>query len=114
MARNLGSKGTQHIQAGVGGRGRQKGLFLSLRADKGPEEVPGLGSPQEALGPKGSATRMGGYASVQGEVGEGQTAFPAGTGPPLGAAEMVWWGRRGKAGGMQWEQCGGWWEGDRG
>ena len=70
---------------GVGARW-QNGLFLSLWADKGPEEVPGLGSPQEALGPKGSATRMGGYASVQGEVGEGQTALPAGTGPPLGAA----------------------------
>ena len=101
MARNLGSKGTQHIQAGVGGRGRQKGLFLSLRADKGPEEVPGLGSPQEVLGPKGSATRMGGYASVQGEVGEGQTVLPAGTGPPLRAAQLVWgWGEAGQ----------GWWD----
>lgn len=40
---------------GVGARW-QNGLFLSLWADKGPEEVPGLGSPQEALGPKGSPT----------------------------------------------------------
>lgn len=70
---------------GVGARW-QNGLFLSLWADKGPEEVPGLGSPQEALGPKGSPTKMGGYASIQGEVREGQTALPAGTGPPLGAA----------------------------
>ena len=91
MARSLGSKGTQRIQAGggSGGCGWQKGLFLSLRADKGPKEVPGLGSPQGALGPNGSATRMGGYASIQGEVREGQTALPAGTGRPLGAAEPV-------------------------
>lgn len=56
---------------GAGGR-RQKGLFLSLRADEGPEEVPGLDSPQGALGPNRSATRMGGYASVQGRSGRGR------------------------------------------
>lgn len=78
-----------------GGGGRQKGLFLS------PEEVPGLGSPQGTLGPNRSAARMGGYACVQGEVREGQIALPAGTGPPLGAAEPVLGGRWGRAGGIQ-------------
>ena len=52
VARSLGSRETQCIQAGgargrAGGR-RQKGLFSSLRADEGPEEVPrGLWDPKE-------------------------------------------------------------------
>ena len=107
VARSLGSKGTQRIQAGggSGGCGWQKGLFLSLRADKGPKGVPGLGSPQGALGPNGSATRMGGYASIQGEVGRGRQPLL------LGLAAL--WGQQslseGKAGQGWWDAVGARW-----
>lgn len=100
---------TAHPGWGGGGGRRQKGLFLSLRADEGPEEVPGLDIPQGALGPNRSATRMGGYASVQGEVREGQIALPAGTGPPLGAAASLGEGGAGLVGsrvGVQWGMVG--------
>ena len=92
-----GAKGHSASRLVGQGCGQQKGLVLSLRADKGPKEVPGLGSPQGALGPSGSSTRMGGYASIQDEVGEGQTAPPAGT-SPLGAAEPVGGVGEGRAG----------------
>lgn len=67
--------------------GAEKAI-LEPRADKGPGKCQGWAVPWGLWDPM-EATRMGGYASVQGEVREGKTAPPAGTGPPLGAAEPV-------------------------
>lgn len=93
-----GAKGFKAHPAGGADTGGRKRLFLSLWADKGPKEMPEAGqSPRGLWDPNGSATRMGGYASLQErEVGEGQTAVPAGTGHSSGGSRACL--REGRAG----------------